>query len=144
MRRIAGEKDWGSYAIEDLGIGGLEVDPMKLSVDVSDCMYVSLSDIQVTFTQFNFNFAKKTFPKLDDVGTANATAKFDAFVRFDIVTDQDAITVDNVAAEVTIGELPVEVQSGKHKFMLNMLISLFSAKVKEAVSVTIAIKVQLI
>ena len=137
MRRIAGEKDWGSYAIEDLGIGGLEVDPMKLSVDVSDCMYVSLSDIQVTFTQFNFNFAKKTFPKLDDVGTANATAKFDAFVRFDIVTDQEAITVDNVAAEVTIGELPVEVQSGKHKFMLNMLISLFSAKVKEAVSAEI-------
>jgi endonuclease/exonuclease/phosphatase family metal-dependent hydrolase len=130
---IEGEKEWGTYAIKGLGIADIEIDPEKLSIDVTDCMYVSLADIAVTFTQFDFDFDKHSFPKVKDVGVASATATFDAFVKFDIVVDDDMITVDQVEAEVTIGDLPVDVLGGKHKFLYNMLLSLFSAKVKEAV-----------
>lgn len=130
---LSGQKDWGSYAIKGLEIVDIDINPEKLAIDVSDCIYVSLSDIALKFSKFDFNFDKTTFPKVTDVGEATATATFDAFVKFDIVVDDDAITVDQVEAEVTIGELPVDVLGGKHKFLYNMLLSLFSAKVKEAV-----------
>lgn len=130
---LAGEKEWGTYAIKGLEIADIDINPDKLAIDVSDCMYVSLSGIAVTFSKFDFDFEKVTFPKVNDVGVASATATFDAFVKFDIVVDDDMITIDQVEAEVTIGELPVEVLGGKHKFLYNMLLSLFSAKVKEAV-----------
>lgn len=130
---LAGEKDWGTYAIKGLRIADIEINPDKLAIDVSDCMYVSLSGIAVTFSKFDFDFEKITFPKVTDVGVASATATFDAFVKFDIVVNDEQISVDKVEAEVNIGELPVEVLGGKHKFLYNMLLSLFSAKVKEAV-----------
>lgn len=130
---IAGKKDWGTYAIKGLEIADIQIDPDELAIDVADSMYVSLSAIAVTFSKFDFDFDKNTFPKVTDVGVANATATFDAFVKFDVVVDGEMITVDKVEAEVTIAALPVEVLGGKHKFLYNMLLSLFSAKVKEAV-----------
>ena len=96
-------------------------------------MYVSLSNIAVEFTEFDFDFEKKTFPKVTDSGKATCSATFGSFVKFDIVVDNDAISVDKVEAEVTITELPIKIEDGKHKFMLNMLVSLFSAKVMESV-----------
>jgi hypothetical protein len=141
---IEGVKDWGSYAIRELRVKSLTTDRQKLSIDVSDSVYVSLSEIKLEFNDFDFEVDKKNFPKVQDQGTAEANAQFDAFVKFDIKSSMaggGGIGVDDVAAEITIGELPVKVLSGSHKFLYNMLLSLFSSKVKEAVSQEIADKV---
>jgi len=44
------------------------------------------------------------------------------------------IQAQDLIADVTIGELPVKVLTGSHKFLFNMMLSIFAKRLKETVS----------
>ena len=72
----------------------------------------TVSHVSADFDEFGFNYAKTTFPKMDDNGTATAQlVDLSATISFEIVVDDSgALTVDNVKANIKIGALDVQVR----------------------------------
>ena len=70
---INGEKEWGTYKIENLGIKSFEVAADNVQFAETGAkslapekrgMAIRVSDIAVVFDEFTFGFEKKTFPKV--------------------------------------------------------------------------------
>ena len=103
-------------------------------------MAIRVSDIAVVFDEFTFGFEKKTFPKVrartsltasclspaecDECPTqvresdarATISATFNAEVNFKMsLSKSGELAADDVSADITIEETPIEVLAGKHK-----------------------------
>ena len=144
---IEGEKDWGSYKIENLKIKSYVIAPENLvlsqggekSTKSTDReMIIKITDIAVEFGEFQFGFVKNTFPKVQEDGaTATISGKFNANVQFKMKVAEGGLVADDVQADITIEEIPITVLAGKHRRLYNMLLKAFATKVKLEVEATL-------
>ena len=115
----------GTFTIADVQIKQLKIPPSQLTVvparffhnytknalknrceqTVEEDVAIAVHGLQLGLKDFNFTFDKSTFPKLADVGQANARAsglKID--IRFEIVTTAEAaLAINKLVASVELG-----------------------------------------
>jgi len=134
---IKGSKEWGTYQIHGIKIKKIHITEDTLDVAITKVVTIvrsatpltercptaretasdgvclqTVSHVSADFDEFGFNYAKTTFPKMDDSGTATAQlVDLSATISFEIVVDDSgALTVDNVKANIKIGALDVQVR----------------------------------
>lgn len=126
-------KDWGSYALHNLKIVTLELDPEKLAMEVKESIRVKVKDLNAEFEQFNFQLNKHTFPKIEDEGVGVAKmAGFSITMDFDITSEEGTgkVGIEPSPPEIDLKTMEISVADCKHEWIFNKLLKWFEKSVK--------------
>ena len=89
----------------------MAVEPTALGLDIADGVTVTVAGVSIEFDPFVWEYAKTSWPRMSDQGTAAATVlDMEVVVCFSLGTDgHSMLTVTGVAANVDLAALNVEV-----------------------------------
>jgi hypothetical protein len=129
---ITGSKDWGDFEITGINVRELKIVPDDIIVDIGETVEIKLLNIASVFDNFDWNFAKTSFPRMKDAGNATAEMReLSATVSFALVVDEGRkVVVDDLLATITLGAMDVSVSGGGASWLYNKLLKLFSTRVK--------------
>jgi hypothetical protein len=160
---IEGSNEDYDYRIENLSFSGHDIVPEMVEIHArSDLEFnvpkmeaekartralLKVAEIKPKMCGINFWFKRKTFPKMEDQGTANVLVEGSGVtlrVVLDLNNSSATPSFKVARVYVDIDKLKIDITQAKHDVILNMATGLFSARIKHMVEKTIEKKINTI
>jgi hypothetical protein len=160
---IEGSNEDYDYRIENLSFSGHDIVPEMVEIHArSDLEFnvpkmeadkartralLKVAEIKPKMCGINFWFRRKTFPKMEDQGTANVLLEGNGVtlrVVLDLNNSSATPSFKVARVYVDIDKLKIDITQAKHDVLLNMFTGLFSARIKHMVEKTIERKINTI
>jgi len=161
LPKLEGSTDDYDYCLEDLVFSGRDIIPEMVDVHVrsdlefdvtkmetekaSTNVVLNIRDIKPKVQDIRFWIHKKSFPRLEDRGTANIAVKGDGMsikVMLDIRVSENIPYIKASRVSVDIDRLDVDIIECEHEILMTLFSPIYKNRIKHIVKDTIEQKVQ--